>query len=155
MLRKFTAVYCCLSLLCVGARQDMCWLPITFLSKRPTTLNTAETLWVPVLIQSSDHFLNEKRIKKSNVFKRDETFKEVQCYETDTRECLNLLRLIWACCSVHSEGRKGWSSLTRNMAVHPFQRSYDCPTLSHTQCTQSALGATPSPEPSPPGRGNS
>lgn len=58
----------------------VCWSqtgyvpPITFLSKCPAALNAAETLWVPVLIQSSDHFLNEKRIKESNVFKRDEIF---------------------------------------------------------------------------------
>lgn len=38
--------------------------PITFLSKRPAALNTAETLWVPVLIQSRYHFLNDKRNKK-------------------------------------------------------------------------------------------
>lgn len=35
-------------------------LPITFLSKRSAALNTAETLWVPVLVQSRHHFLNNK-----------------------------------------------------------------------------------------------
>lgn len=29
----------------------------TFLSKRPAALDAAETLWVPVLIQSGDHFI--------------------------------------------------------------------------------------------------
>lgn len=40
--------------------------PITFLSKRPAALNTAETLRVPVLVQSGDHFLNNKRNKTLN-----------------------------------------------------------------------------------------
>lgn len=43
--------------------------PITFLSKRPAALNTAETLWVPVLVQSGDHFLNNKRNEKLNGFR--------------------------------------------------------------------------------------
>lgn len=49
------------SLLTVTHRQDVPL--ITFLSKRPAALNAAETLWVPVLIQSGDHFLNNKGMK--------------------------------------------------------------------------------------------
>lgn len=40
-------------------RQDV--LLITFVSKRPTALDTAETLWVPVLVQSRHHFLRGGR----------------------------------------------------------------------------------------------
>lgn len=36
-------------------RQDV--LVLTFVSKRPTAFHAAEALWVPVLIQSRDHFL--------------------------------------------------------------------------------------------------
>lgn len=46
-----------------------CVPPITFLSKRPAALDAAETLWVPVLIQSGDHFLNDKRSEKLNGFR--------------------------------------------------------------------------------------
>lgn len=58
--------------------------------------------------------------------------------------------LVWVCCSAHSEGRTGWSSPARSTAVRPSRRSCDCPVLPRTRCTQSARGATPSPELSPP-----
>lgn len=63
-------------------------------------------------------------------------------------------RLEWACCSGRSGGRRGWSSPTRSTAGRPSQRSCDSLTLSHTRCRQSAPGATPFPEPSPPAPGN-
>lgn len=46
---------------CVEPRQDV--PPITFLSECPAALHTAETLWVPVLIQSGDHFLQAGGMK--------------------------------------------------------------------------------------------
>lgn len=65
----------------------------------------------------------------------------------------SLSHLEWACCIVHSEGRRGWSSPTRSTVVHPSRRSCDCLTPSRTQCTQSAPGATPFQEPLPPAQG--
>lgn len=43
-----------------------CVPPITFLPERPAALHTAEALRVPVLIQSGDHFLNDKKNERSN-----------------------------------------------------------------------------------------
>ncbi len=126
--------------------------PITFLSKRPAALHTAETLRVPVLIQSGDHFLNNKSNRKLNGSRCVGVLLHISelC---DTHASLSHLE--WACCIVHSEGRRGWSSPTRSTVVHPSRRSCDCLTLSRTRCTQSAPGATPFQEPLPPARGNS
>lgn len=61
-----------------------------------------------------------------------------------------LSRWGWACCSERSAERRGWSSRSRSTVVRPSRKSCGCPTQSRTVCTQSALGATPSPEPWPP-----
>lgn len=144
-LLKFTVNSCVLN-----PDRMQCVPPITFLSKGPAALHTAETLWVPVLIQSGDHFLNSKRNGKLNGFRWFGVFIWAESYMKQA----SLSHLKWACCIAHSEGKRVWSSPTRSTAVHPSQRSCDCLTLSRTQCTQSALGATPFQEPLPPAWGN-
>ena len=133
--------------------RKQCVPPITFLSKRPAALNTAETLRVPVLIQSGDHFLT-KGLKSYLRWVEVVICQSQKNLWVKWHAQLSHSHLEWACCIARSEGRRAWSSPTRSTAVRPFQRSCDCLTLSHTQCTQSAPGATPSQEPWPPARVN-
>lgn len=65
---------------------------------------------------------------------------------------LNDSRSGWVYCSERSGGRRVWSSQTRSTADRPSRRSCGCPVQSRTPCRQSALGATPSPELSPPAK---
>lgn len=123
---------------------------ITFISERPAALNTAETLRVPVLVQSGDHFLNNRRKNKMHWFK----LRVSNSTQPETCARSGASHSVWACCSAHSEGRRGWSSPTRSTVARPSRRSCGCPTPSHTRCRQSAPGATPFPELSPPAWGN-
>lgn len=86
------------------SRQDV--LLITFVSKRPAALNAAETLWVPVLIQSCHHFLQEERETSGLGWTETLLRLFIPNQLRDTNDG-SFSRSEWACCSGHSGGRRG------------------------------------------------